>query len=530
MKRTLLSIVCLTLLSLYSFSQTWITQGAGFTAVSRGIMNISIVNSQIAWLSAYDGSGGGAAVQDFSKTLDGGNTWTPGTVNNATGLSFSQIFAINADTAFAAMYKASGSNVQGVYKTTNGGTTWANQPTAIFTASSSFPDWIYFWDANNGIVVGDPVNNYFQIYTTSNGGTTWVALPTSQMPVILSGETGWTSNYCAYNDYIWFGTSKGRILGSTDRGQHWIVATVFTTSQDPFPAYRDSLNGLGLKYQSAADTLALLKQSTDGGTTYSSLTYTGSPFTGEIHFVPNTPNTYITTGVDATNQPTRIGFTYSFDGGSTWYTEPSILGTQITCSQWLNDSTGWLGSFNTATTDGLYKFNGVLAQPIANFMSPDTLLTLQNDTAHFFNESTGNPSTYHWTFQGGHPSSSTLKNPPAIIYNSPGAYDVTLVVSSAFGTSTLVKTKYVYVGNVGINDLNQNAVTVFPNPVKDFLTIQANSEIKEIYVYCVTGQLMIDQTANSKKVTLNVSGLKTGIYSLKAILDNGTIIKKVVIQ
>ncbi len=41
---------------------------------------------------------------------------------------------------------------------------------------------------------------------------------------------------------------------------------------------------------------------------------------------------------------------------------------------------------------------------------------------------------------------------------------------------------------------------------------------------------MIDQTANSKKITINVSGLSTGIYSMKAILGNGTIIKKVVIQ
>ena len=31
MKRTLLSIVCLTLMSFYSYSQTWIQEGSGFT-------------------------------------------------------------------------------------------------------------------------------------------------------------------------------------------------------------------------------------------------------------------------------------------------------------------------------------------------------------------------------------------------------------------------------------------------------------------------------------------------------------------
>jgi PKD repeat protein len=529
MKRSLLSIVCLSLLSLYSFSQTWIQQGAGFTATERGIMNISIATNQVAWVSAYDGSGGGAAIQDFSKTINGGTTWTPGTISGATGLSFSQIFAINKDTAWAAMYKVSGSSVQGVYKTTNGGTSWANQPTAVFTSSSSFPDWIYFWDANNGIVVGDPVSNYFQIYTTSDGGTTWVALPTSQMPVVLSGETGYTSNYCTHNDYIWFGTSKGRILGSTDRGQHWIVATVFTTAQNAVPAYRDSLNGLGLKYLSSADTLALLKKSTDGGTTYSSLTYTGSPFNGDMHFVPNSPNTYVSTGVDATNQPTRIGFTYSFDGGSTWFAEPSILGTQITCSQWLNDSTGWLGTFNTGTTDGLFKFNGVLALPVSAFMTPDTLITL-GGTVTFTNLSIGSPTTYAWTFTGGSPSSSAFKNPPPITYNTPGTYNVKLVVTNGFGSNTLTKTNYIHVGGVGINEINKIDISVYPNPGKDYLKVQANSDIKEVYIYNVTGQLLLVQTVNAKKVTLNVSGLNTGIYSLKAILDNGTITRKVVIQ
>jgi hypothetical protein len=41
---------------------------------------------------------------------------------------------------------------------------------------------------------------------------------------------------------------------------------------------------------------------------------------------------------------------------------------------------------------------------------------------------------------------------------------------------------------------------------------------------------VINQTVNAKTITVNTSGLTTGIYTLKAILDNGTINKKVVIQ
>jgi len=62
------------------------------------------------------------------------------------------------------------------------------------------------------------------------------------------------------------------------------------------------------------------------------------------------------------------------------------------------------------------------------------------------------------------------------------------------------------------------------------MTVQANSNINVIQVYNAAGQLVINQTVNAKTITVNTSGLTTGIYNLKAILDNGSINKKVVIQ
>jgi len=195
----------------------------------------------------------------------------------------------------------------------------------------------------------------------------------------------------------------------------------------------------------------------------------------------------------------------------------------------MNDSTGWIGSFNTDATDGLYKFNGVLALPVSNFMTPDTLLAL-GGSATFTNLSTGTPTSYSWTFTGGTPATSTAKNPPAITYNTPGTYNVKLVVTNGFGSNTLTKTNYIHVGGVGINELQQNAVSVYPNPVKDIMTVQANSSIKEISLYNITGQLVLNQVVNSTKVNVTTTGLSTGIYSLKAILDNGIVTKKIVIQ
>jgi PKD repeat protein len=533
MKKALLIIFSI-VLSISSFAQTWVSQGLGWTATPLGVMNISIVNPQVVWVAASDGSGAGLAIQNFSKTINGGTTWTPGTVSGVSGLSLSMITAINADTAWVAMYKVSGSTNGGVYKTTDGGTTWARQTTATFSNASSFPDFIYFWDANNGIVVGDPINNEFEVYTTTNGGTQWTLLPSAQIPVPLSAETAYTSDFCVVGNNIWFGTSKGRVYASTDQGQNWIVALPpGFTGKNSYPAFKDNVNGLALKFYTAADTLGLLKSSSDGGTSYSALTYQGSVLTGDIKYVPGSTNTYVTTGWDGTNQGNmRMGVTYSFDGGATWITDADINGTGLTCSSWLNDSTGWVGGFNSGTGDGIFKYNGVLLPPqapVANFMTPDTLIVV-GGTATFTNLSTGNPTSYLWAFPGGFPPTSTAQTPGPITYNTPGTHDVSLTVTNNNGSNTMTKSNYIHVGGVGINELSENAVSVFPNPVNDVMTVQASNNLKEIYLYNATGQLVINQTVNAKTITINTSGLTTGIYTLKAILDNSTINKKIVIQ
>jgi hypothetical protein len=437
-------ILSFLLFPLLGSAQVWILQGAGFTTSSRGIMNIAPVSASIVWASAYDGTGSAGPVQDFTRTTNGGTTWTPGIVNNASGLSISMITAVDANTAWVAMYLATGSNPQGVYKTTNGGATWTRQTTASFSNANSFPDAIHFWDANNGWVLGDPINGDFEMYTTTNGGSTWVQVPGSQIPNALSGETGYTSNVCVNGDNVWFGTNAGRVFASTDRGHNWIVSAPYSTTQNTFPATKDGTSGLCLKYQTASDTNYLLKETSNGAGAFYALSYAGSPFTGEIKYIPGTSNTYITTGVDAINQPYRIGMSESFDGGVTWFVESTLYGTQFTCSGWFNNSTGWAGSFNTGTTDGIYKFNGVLTSPTADFVANNTTINV-GQSVTFTNLSTG-ATSYQWEFPGGTPSSSTLQNPPPIVYNYAGSYDVSLTAFGQFASPTETKSNYINVG------------------------------------------------------------------------------------
>lgn len=532
MKRTLLSIIAVFALSAFTFGQHWVVSGLGWTATSRGVQNISAPNATIAWAAGYDGSGGSAACQDVSRTSDGGLTWTPKVVNGATGLSLSMITAVDANTAWVAAYKNTG-GTQGIYKTTDGGTTWARQTTATFSNSASFPNIVYFWDANNGVCMGDPISGKFEIYHTSDGGTTWVVVDPATLPAVTTGEYGYTSNCYVFGDHIWFGTNKGHVYHSPDKGLTWTAASpVGMTGKNVWPAMKDATNGYCMKYMSAADTVGLLDKTSDGGATYTAATFTGQLFNGELRFIPGSANTYVASGVDGTYAD-RIGIVYSWDGGASFNSiDPDVQGTQITTTAWVNDSTAYAGTFNGDATDGVFVLTAPAVPAVAAFTANNTAVA-KGGTVVYTNQSTGIASgaTYLWTFQGGTPGSSTSKNPSAITYNTPGTYNTTLKVTNTFGSvNTLVKTGYIYVGGVGVEDPSQNGIKVYPNPVKDVLNIESIAGIQSVQIFNMTGQLVVNEQTDSKTVTINTSSLKSGMYFLKVKTENGSIEKKISVQ
>ena len=82
-----------------------------------------------------------------------------------------------------------------------------------------------------------------------------------------------------------------------------------------------------------------------------------------------------------------------------------------------------------------------------------------------------------------------------------------------------------------IEDLN-NAVTIYPNPTNDYVTISSNSqEIKSIQINnMVGGNLKTFKIGNNlKQQTLNISDLITGVYVVIIEVEgNNTITKKLI--
>ena len=85
--------------------------------------------------------------------------------------------------------------------------------------------------------------------------------------------------------------------------------------------------------------------------------------------------------------------------------------------------------------------NGGDTLPVAAF-SADSLTIFVGHKVSFTDESTGTPTDWVWTFDGGVITSGGARN-PVVMYNETGVYSVTLTVSNADGTNTLTKTQYI---------------------------------------------------------------------------------------
>jgi PKD repeat protein len=81
--------------------------------------------------------------------------------------------------------------------------------------------------------------------------------------------------------------------------------------------------------------------------------------------------------------------------------------------------------------------------PTADFNVNNTLIC-EGKSVTFNNTSVEDSLTYSWTFSGGTPATSTLKN-PTVTYNTAGNYTVSLTVTSPYGSNTKSITNYIQV-------------------------------------------------------------------------------------
>ena len=354
----------------------WAEQNAGFTNKTLGFYEFSIVNENSVWAICYDGIGGlfgSVPILDFTRTIDGGQTWVAGLMGNDETLAFSNISAISETEAWVSMHKFNFSGGGGLYHTTDGGVTWLQSNVGLIFNDASFPNFVHFKDASNGIAGGDFNDGYFEIYTTTNGGASWTRTPESNLPAFITGGGyGWFDGYAAVGNNIWFGTNLGEIYKSTDFGNTW---TINTMSPEQETVYEIAFNDDGLHGLSHVrnNTSTKLFTTENGGVTWLQIATNTIPQwkQSRICSIPGT-NTFVST---STNSGSTGGSSFTNDNGVTW-TNIESTNSKAAC-RFLNSTTGWAGGFFNddplyAISGGIFKWdNSIVLSTASNYLSDD---------------------------------------------------------------------------------------------------------------------------------------------------------------
>ena len=75
-------------------------------------------------------------------------------------------------------------------------------------------------------------------------------------------------------------------------------------------------------------------------------------------------------------------------------------------------------------------------------------------------------------------------------------------------------------GAMAVEDVTETSLNVYPNPVKDVLTV-AGEDMKQVTVYNALGQLVKSVNCNDNTVQINVNDLQNGMYFVNVISNNG---------
>ncbi|NVO21272.1 MAG: C39 family peptidase [Bacteroidetes bacterium] len=229
-------------------------------------------------------------------------------------------------------------------------------------------------------------------------------------------------------DYM--GSNKS-VLGNSDGSTSFVYYTdgspIYDYSSGE-PGYRDGCHGMRLFYQSRGYTVVenytQLIYGVDGNT----LGFTFEQYKNEID--NGRPVLIQVTG------HTMLGFGYD-DLGSTVYVHDTW--------DYSNHSMTWGGSYA-----GLNQWGVTVVQllsnnsnPVTNFTGSPTTVTAGGNVS-FSDLSAGNPTSWAWSFPGGIPATSALRN-PVVAYNVPGSYDVSLVATNSNGSTAETKVNYILV-------------------------------------------------------------------------------------
>ena len=353
-------LIIAALLQIQIVNAQWNERSSDFTA-QRGIIDMAAPDSRNCYGVAYDAANFNNYLHEITVTHNGGHTWHAHTVDSLQDNWLLGIAAPSANTVHVIGWNFvnGGGNV---FRSTDGGNTWEREAAGAFTDPASFPDNIVFFNARNGVIFGDPTNGSFEIYTTHNGGHSWSRVSATNIPAPLTNEYGLSFAADKYGNTMWAvtvifnndGTTSTRLLQTDDKGASWYVRSTALplATFDVSIKFRNHSVGL---YKNNG----LLYRTTNGGTDWSQVNYSGTFFNFDFDNVPGLPGTWVSTGGDInlpTNSQNGIGSSVSFDDGDHWFTIDTAV--NHTCVEMKSPFYGYTGGITSGSgNDGVFVYS-----------------------------------------------------------------------------------------------------------------------------------------------------------------------------
>jgi photosystem II stability/assembly factor-like uncharacterized protein len=520
MKRLLLISTAYFLMGLNAEAQ-W---NQSFTGVTDG-RSVSVANDNVVWIS-------GPSSSNFSYTVDGGNTWvTKNFPPILSAFKHGVLCAVNSTTAY--VVGNPGGTDNGIYKTTDNGDTWTKQTTG-FNENSPFPDFVYFWNENEGVAVGDANSNpNFEIYTTNNGGDQWVPVPSSNMPPgnFRSTFNDMSSAFRIIDDAIYFITKDmingDGIFKSVNRGLNWIEVHAPGSQQMYYFDFKDLNNGLS-SINSVIDTLY---STIDGGQSWTKL---NSYAHGKLKYIPSI-NAYFSTS--------SKGLFYSIDDGETWanhlsFSNVTLSGTGYTPSgkifiagkEYIYSSNNYTGvnlTVNQAqiksskSIDILFSDNVELmsSQDTANYsVLYDPSKTSQKVKVFSATRDNSNNSLVHLLTETSLPI-DTIK---IAIKNVTGFNGFPVINGSPSSNATAI--------NTGINDIGYLGPEIYPNPASAVLNITHIPRNSSVFLFDMYGRLVLCDKSDEINESYDIRSLQRGLYTLEIENAKGVLTRIIIKQ
>ena len=178
--------------------------------------------------------------------------------------------------------------------------------------------------------------------------------------------------------------------------------------------------------------------------------------------------------------------------------------------------------------DSLVKTNLITIGPMevdfeANIFAGETPLRVEFESSVNY----GKPISWSWDFDGDNIEDSNEET-PTFTYYEPGTYTVSLNVFDAYGNMPKTKTDYIVVSNpTSLNDVYWGDITVYPNPTSNELNI-ASDKFYQVEILDVSGMVLFKEAILSKTFTIELNDLPHGLYFVRLVNGDESIIKKII--